>query len=39
VDLARATLPLLGNLGAVLPDLWFDPGLPLPRGGVDATGR
>jgi predicted amidohydrolase len=39
VDLARATLPLLGNLGAVLPDLWFDPDLPLPRGGVDAAGR
>jgi predicted amidohydrolase len=40
VDLARATLPLLGNLGAVLPDLWFDDALPLPRGGaVDAPGR
>ena len=24
VDLARATLPLLGNLSAVLPDLWYD---------------
>ncbi len=39
VDLARATLPLLGDLGAVLPDLWFDDGLPLPRGGVDASRR
>lgn len=40
VDLARATLPLLGNLGAVLPDLWFDDALPLPRGGAaDAPGR
>jgi len=33
-------LPLLGNLGAVLPDLWFDDALPLPRGGAaDAPGR
>ena len=39
VDLARATLPLLGDLGAVLPDLWFDDGLPLPRGGMDASRR
>jgi len=39
VDIARATLPLLGDLGAVLPDLWFDRDLPLPRGGVDAAGR
>jgi N-carbamoylputrescine amidase len=31
VDLARATLPLLGDLGAVLPDLWFDAALPLPQ--------
>jgi predicted amidohydrolase len=40
VDLARATLPLLGDLGAVLPDLWFDDALPLPRrGGTDVAGR
>jgi N-carbamoylputrescine amidase len=40
VDLARATLPLLGNLGAVLPDLWYDDELPLPRAVVsDAAGR
>ena len=40
IDLARATLPLLGDLGAVLPDLWYDEGLPLPRSAVaDAAGR
>jgi predicted amidohydrolase len=39
VDLARATLPLLGDLAAVLPDLWFDAELPLPRGVFDASGR
>jgi len=32
VDLARAALPLLGNLSSVLPDLWFDDELPLLRG-------
>ncbi len=31
-DLARASLPLLGDLGAVLPDLLLDEELPLPRG-------
>ncbi|MFN2448685.1 MAG: nitrilase-related carbon-nitrogen hydrolase [Candidatus Baltobacteraceae bacterium] len=31
VDLARATLPLLGDLRAVLPDLLLDDELPLPR--------
>ncbi|MGH7737915.1 MAG: nitrilase-related carbon-nitrogen hydrolase [Candidatus Tyrphobacter sp.] len=31
IDLARATLPLLGDLDAVLPDLLLDPDLPLPR--------
>jgi N-carbamoylputrescine amidase len=34
VDLARATLPLLGDLSAVLPDLWYDAELPLPRATV-----
>ncbi len=31
-DLARASLPLLGDLNAVLPDLLLDEELPLPRG-------
>ncbi|HET7813928.1 MAG TPA: nitrilase-related carbon-nitrogen hydrolase [Candidatus Baltobacteraceae bacterium] len=31
IDLARATMPLLGDLNAVLPDLLLDPELPLPR--------
>jgi predicted amidohydrolase len=40
IDLARATLPLLGDLSAVLPDLWYDAALPLPRTPVaDAAGR
>jgi predicted amidohydrolase len=40
IDLARATLPLLGDLAAVLPDLWYDAELPLPRTPVaDAAGR
>jgi predicted amidohydrolase len=39
VDLARATLPLLGDLGAVLPDLWYDTALPVPRSVADAAGR
>ena len=39
VDLARATLPLLGDLSAVLPDLWYDRALPLPRTVADAAGR
>jgi N-carbamoylputrescine amidase len=30
-EVARATLPLLGDLGGVLPDLWFDAELPLPN--------
>ena len=38
IDLARASLPLLGDLGAVLPDLLLDEELPLPKG-RDATGR
>jgi hypothetical protein len=32
VDLARASLPLLGDLNAVLPDLLLDDELPLPKG-------
>ncbi|MBV8636720.1 MAG: beta-ureidopropionase [Candidatus Eremiobacteraeota bacterium] len=31
-DLARASLPLLGDLNAVLPDLILDEELPLPKG-------
>jgi N-carbamoylputrescine amidase len=31
IDLARAVLPLLGDLEAVLPDLLLDEELPLPR--------
>jgi N-carbamoylputrescine amidase len=37
IDRARATLPLLGDLAAVLPNLLLDPELPLPRGGRDAA--
>jgi N-carbamoylputrescine amidase len=29
-EVARATLPLLGDLAGVLPDLWFDAEIPLP---------
>jgi N-carbamoylputrescine amidase len=36
-DLARASLPLLGDLGSVLPDLLLDEELPLPRAGRDAA--
>lgn len=39
IDLARASLPLLGDLGAALPDLLLDEELPLPRGGRDAADR
>jgi len=31
VDLARATIPLLGDLSAVLPDLWLDDEIPVHR--------
>lgn len=31
IELARASLPLLGDLGAALPDLLLDDELPLPR--------
>ena len=37
VELARATLPLLGDLAAVLPDLLLDAELPLPAGRRDAA--
>jgi N-carbamoylputrescine amidase len=39
IDLARASLPLLGDLAAVLPDLLLDPELPLPRAKCDAADR
>ncbi|MBV9272026.1 MAG: beta-ureidopropionase [Candidatus Eremiobacteraeota bacterium] len=39
IDLARASLPLLGDLNAVLPDLLLDEELPLPRGVRDAAGH
>jgi len=32
IDLARASLPILGDLGTVLPDLLLDDELPLPKG-------
>lgn len=38
IDLARASLPLLGDLGAVLPDLLLDDDLPLPRGAHGTAG-
>ena len=38
IDLARARLPLLGDLNAVLPDLLLDDELPLP-GGTRAAGN
>ena len=31
VELARAMFPLLGDLAGVLPDLWFDPSVPVMR--------
>jgi N-carbamoylputrescine amidase len=39
IDLARASLPLLGDLGAALPDLLLDDELPLPRGTRDVSDR
>ena len=39
IDLARASLPLLGDLGSVLPDLLLDEELPLPRRRHDAADR
>ncbi len=37
IDLARATLPLLGDLASVLPDLLMDDELPIARGAIDAA--
>jgi N-carbamoylputrescine amidase len=37
IDLARASLPLLGDLAAALPDLLLDDELPLPRGGRNVS--
>lgn len=39
IDLARASLPLLGDLRAVLPDLLLDPELPVSRQVSDASSR
>lgn len=39
IDMARASMPLLGDLRSVLPDLLLDDELPLPRGTYDAPGR
>jgi N-carbamoylputrescine amidase len=39
IDLARASLPLLGDLEAVLPDLLLDEELPLPRTRYDVADR
>ncbi|MBV8116340.1 MAG: beta-ureidopropionase, partial [Candidatus Eremiobacteraeota bacterium] len=39
IDLARAGLPLLGDLGAVLPDLLLDDELPVSRGVRDVCDR
>jgi predicted amidohydrolase len=39
IDLARASLPLIGDLDAALPDLLLDDELPLPRGPRDVHDR
>lgn len=39
IDLARAAMPLLGDLNAVLPDLLLDEEIPLPRRALDAPGH
>jgi predicted amidohydrolase len=39
IEVARASLPLLGDLSAVLPDLLLDEDLPLPRSRYDAADR
>ncbi len=36
LEVARATLPLLGDLAGVLPDLWFDAEIPLPKRAAEA---
>ncbi|MFN2527558.1 MAG: nitrilase-related carbon-nitrogen hydrolase [Candidatus Baltobacteraceae bacterium] len=39
IDIARASLPLLGDLASVLPDLLLDDELPVPRGAIDTAGH
>ena len=39
IDIARAGLPLLGDLASVLPDLLLDDELPIARGAIDAAGH
>jgi len=39
IEIARASLPLLGDLASVLPDLLLDDELPVPRGAIDAAGH
>lgn len=39
VDIARAGLPLLGDLSAALPDLLLDEELPLPKRTIDVSGH
>jgi hypothetical protein len=39
IDRVRATLPLLGDLAGVLPDLLLDAELPLPRDRRDVPDR
>lgn len=39
IDLARASLPLLGDLASVLPDLLLDDELPIARGAADVAGH
>ena len=39
IDIARAGLPLLGDLSAALPDLLLDDELPLPRRMFDVAGH
>ena len=39
IDVARAGLPLLGDLSAALPDLLLDEDLPLPKRAIDVAGH